>query len=169
MAGAPAGSELVVATPAELAWFEPLYSKDRSYGWGIVPGQAGAIIANTPGHASGVVTVAGGARYAVWVQGNFPRPVEVQVNGRTVGWASGSDTPGQWTQAATLPLTRGSYTVRIVKPAGHNHLGPGEWQDGIIGAAALQRETAERLRTVPTSSWRTLCGGRADWVELVRP
>jgi hypothetical protein len=170
IAGAPAGSDLVVATPPEFAWFEPLYSPDRSFGWGIVPGQAGAIIANTPGHASGLVTVAGNARYAVWVQGDFPRPVQVQVNGRTVGTVSEADTPGQWSKAASLYLTPGRQRMRIVKSAGHRHFGPGEWGVGIIGAVGLQREpAAERLRTVPTASWRTLCGGRADWVELVRP
>jgi hypothetical protein len=167
--GAPAGSELIVAKPPELVWFEPLYSPDRSYGWGIVPDQPGAIIANTPGHASGVLIVAGDARYSVWVQGDFPRPVEVQVDGRTVGSVSEVDTPGQWQRAASLYLAPGSHRVRILKPAGHRYFAPGEWGVGIIGAVAFQRDTAEQLLTLPTSSWRTLCGTRADWVELVRP
>jgi hypothetical protein len=166
---APAGSELVVATPPELAWFEPLYSIDRSYGWGIVPGQPGAIVANTPGHASGVVTVTGKGRYSLWVQGDFPRPIEVEVDRRIVGSVSESDTPGQWQQAASLHLTPGSHHVRIVKPAGHRHFAPGDWGVGIVGATAFQRETTEQLRTLPASGWRTLCGTRTDWVELVRP
>ncbi len=169
VAKAPAGTELIAAVSPELRWYEPLYSPDRSFGWGMVPGQAGAIVANTPGHASGVLTVAGDARYAVWVQGDFPRPVEVQVDGRAVGSVSGSNTPGQWLQATSLFLAPGSHHVRIVKAAGHRHFGPGEWGAGVIGAVAFQRQTAERLRTLPTSSWRRLCGTRADWVELVRP
>jgi hypothetical protein len=169
VARAPASSRLVVAIPPELVWYEPLYSKDRSFGWGIVPGQPGAIIANTPGHASGVLRVAGDARYAVWVQGDFPRPVTVQVDGRTVGSVSGSNTPGQWLQATSLLLAPGSHQVRIVKAAGHRHFGPGEWGVGVIGAVAFQREAPEQLRTLATSSWRTLCGTRADWVELVQP
>jgi hypothetical protein len=168
VAHAPTGSELIVAIPPELAWFEPLYSRDRSYGWGIVPGQSGAIIPNTSGHASGVLTVAGNARYGAWVQGDFPRPIEVQVDGRTVGSVSGSNTPGQWLRATTLELTPGRHRMRVVKAAGHRHFAPGDWGVGIIGAAALQREQPERLRTLPTAGWRTLCGTRADWVELAR-
>jgi hypothetical protein len=56
-----------------------------------------------------------------------------------------------------------------LKAAGHRHFGPGEWGIGIIGAAALQRETAERMRTLPLAHWRNLCGRQADWIELVRP
>jgi hypothetical protein len=169
VAGAPTATKLVVAVPPELAWFEPLYSTDRSYGWGIVPSQTGAIIANTPGHASGSVTVAGNARYAVWAQGDFPRPVKVQVDGATIGSASGANTPGQWFQVTSLYLSPGRHQLRIIKPAGRRHLGPGEWGAGIIGAVALQREGAEQLRVLPVSSWRTLCGTTADWAELVRP
>ncbi len=169
VARAPAGTELVAAVAPELAWFEPLYSRDRSYGWGIVPTQSGAIVPNTSGHASGVLRVAGNARYGVWVQGDFPRAIEVQVDGRTVGSVSGSNTPGQWLRAATVELAPGRHVVRVVKAAGHRHLGPGDWGVGIIGAAALWREAPERLRTLPTGAWRTLCGTQADWVELVRP
>ncbi|HEX8714953.1 MAG TPA: hypothetical protein VF706_05220, partial [Solirubrobacteraceae bacterium] len=79
VAGAPAGAELVVAEAARLSWFEPLYSADRPFGWGLVPGQPGAIVANTPGHAAGVLSVATSGRYAVWVQGDFPRAIQVYV------------------------------------------------------------------------------------------
>jgi hypothetical protein len=169
VAGAPAATELAVAVSPELSWFEPLYALDRSFGWGIVPSQSGAIIANTPGHASGLVHVTGNGRYAVWVQGDFPRPVKVQVDGATIGSASGANTPGQWFQITSLYLSPGRHELRIIKPAGRRHLGAGEWGAGIIGAVALQREGSEQLRILPVSSWRTLCGTAADWVELVRP
>jgi hypothetical protein len=169
VAHAPSGTQLAIAVAPEVSWFEPLYARDRSFGWGIVPGQTGAIIANTPGHASGVVHVAGNARYAVWVQGDFPRPVKVQVDGATIGSASGANTPGQWFHVTTLDLGPGRHELRISKPAGRRHFGPGEWGAGIIGAVALQREGGEQLRILPVSSWRTLCGATVDWVELIRP
>jgi hypothetical protein len=100
VAGAPAGTELIAAVPPELAWFEPLYSRDRSVAWGLDPGQPGAVVPNAAGHASGVLSVRGGARYAVWLQGDFPRPIELRIDGRIVGSVSGSNTPGQWLQAA---------------------------------------------------------------------
>jgi hypothetical protein len=165
---APRGSELVAADAPELSFFEPLYARDRSYGWGIDPAEHGAVVPNLPGHASGQLNVKGG-RYGVWVQGDFPRRIYVAVDGRLVGSVSGSNTPGQWLKAASIELPAGSHHVRVFKKAGRNHLGPGEWGIGTIGATALQQEAPERLQTLPLSAWRTLCGKRLDWVELVRP
>jgi hypothetical protein len=169
VAGAPAGAELIAALPPELTWFEPLYSRDRTYAWGLDPAQAGAVLPNAPGHASGTLSVQGRSRYAVWVQGDFPRPIEVRIDGRLVGSVSGSNTPGQWLQAASLDLSPGRHTVSLARTAGHRHLAPGEWGIGMIGAAALQREAPERLEALPLRRWRTLCGAQLDWVELVLP
>ncbi|HEX3909327.1 MAG TPA: hypothetical protein VHW67_01330 [Solirubrobacteraceae bacterium] len=168
VAQAPSGSELVAAVPPELTYFEPLYSRDRSYGWGLDPAEHGAVLPNTPGHAGGRLSVLGG-RYGVWVQGDFPRRVYVAVDGRIVGSVAGANTPRQWLKAASIALTPGKHRVEVFRKAGRNHLGPGEWGIGTIGPAALQRESPERLRTLPVSAWRTLCGQRLDWVELVRP
>ncbi len=172
VSGAPARTELVVATPPEMAWFDVLSDPRRSGGWVPDPTQAGAVTTVTAGQAEGTLTVAGGTRYAVWVQGDFPRKVYVQVDGRGIGWVAGSNTPGQWLQAASLRLSAGSHRVRIYAVGGHRHFGPGEWprgDAGTIGAVALQREAPERMRTVALADWRSLCGTQADWVELVRP
>jgi hypothetical protein len=168
VAGAPAGSQLLLATAPELAWFNPTADPTRSGGWGPNPEQAGSVLTPVAGHTQGGVHVRGG-RYAVWVQGDFPRPVQVFVDGRSVGWVSGSETPGQWLQAATLTLAPGAHTLRLYKHRGRLHLGPGESAVGTLGGAALQGQEPERLRTFPVSSWRKLCGTLADWVELVRP
>jgi hypothetical protein len=168
VAHAPRGSELVAAIPPEMTYFEPLYSRDRSYGWGFDPAEHGAVLPNLPGHASGLLGVKGG-RYGVWVQGDFPRRIYVGVDGKTIGSVSGSNTPGQWLKAATVTLPAGKHRVQVFKKAGRNHLGPGEWGIGTIGATALQREAPEHLQTVALSHWRTLCGRQLDWVELVRP
>jgi hypothetical protein len=82
---------------------------------------------------------------------------------------SGSNTPGQWLQADSLTLAAGKHTIVLARPAGHRYLLPGEWGIGSIGAAALQSEAPEQLRTFTPSSWRTLCGARLDWVETVLP
>jgi hypothetical protein len=172
VSGAPAGTELVLATAPEVASFDVLSDPRRSGGWVPDPAQAGAVTTVTAGQAEGTLAVAGGARYAVWVQGDFPRKVYVQVDGRGVGWVAGSNTPGQWLQAASLRLSSGSHRVRIYATGGHRHFGPGEWpkgDSGTIGAVALQREAPERMRTIPLAHWRSLCGTQADWVELVRP
>lgn len=170
IAGAPPSSQLVVAVEPSLHWFEPLYSSDRPFGWGLVPGQPGAIRAATPGHAAGVVRVPVSGRYAVWVQGDFPRRIYAYVDGSRVGSVSGSNTPNQWLQAASVYLQAGPHELRVVKEAGRRHFGPQEWGIGTIGAVALQVEgRGERLLRLPVSRWRSLCGTEADWVELVRP
>jgi len=166
--GAPHGTELIVARPPELVSFTAFSDHTRSGGFGPTPAQAGAVITSSAGHIKGRLSVRGG-HYAVWVQGDFPRAVNVKVDGRDVGSVSGSNTPGQWLKAASLYLTPGSHQVGLLKVPGHRHFGPGEWAIGLIGAVAFQREAPERLQTVPTADWRSLCGTEADWVELVRP
>jgi hypothetical protein len=169
VAHAPTGSDRIATVPSELTWFEPLYSRDRSFAWGLDPAQKGAVVPNAPGHASGVLSVNDAGRYAVWVQGDFPRAIYVRIDGRIVGSVSGSNTPGQWLKAASIQLDPGRHEVSVLKIAGKKHLGPGEWGIGTIGATALQREAPERLKTVPVRRWRALCGAQLDWVELVRP
>ena len=108
-------------------------------------------------------------RYAVWVQGDFPRAIRVYLDGRLVGSVSGSNTPMQWLKAATVYLRAGPHRVTVTKEAGRRHFGPEEWGIGVVGAAALQSEEPERLHTLPLARWRELCGAHADWIELVRP
>jgi len=169
VAGAPQGTRLAVARPPELAYFEPRYSRDRSYAWGEDPAQHGAVLPNAPGHAGGVLTVRGGAQYAVWVQGDMPGPIQLALDGHVLTTMKGSNTPLQWFLAGRVPLAPGRHQLELARPAGRRHLGPGEWAVGEVGAVALQREEPERVENVPVQSWRSLCGVRADWVELVRP
>ena len=169
VAKAPHGSELEVATAPEVSWFEPISDPARSGGWVPDPNLPGVIETHTGGHAEGVLTVKHTGTYRVWVQGDFPRSVQVQIGGRTVGSVSGANTPGQWLQAATLRLRAGKYPSRVVMASGHRHFGPEEWWPGTLGAVELQSITPERLSTLALSRWRTLCGKEADWVEVVRP
>src|SRR5271165_4660155 len=80
VSGAPAGSRLVVAVAPEVVWFNPLSDPTRPAGWGGAASQPGEILTITAGHAHGIVT-AGGGRYRVWVQGDFPRAVHILVDG----------------------------------------------------------------------------------------
>ncbi|MGD1058503.1 MAG: hypothetical protein ABR992_13945 [Solirubrobacteraceae bacterium] len=172
VSGAAAGTELIVATTPELQVFNPASDTRRSPSWPADPAQAGAVDTITAGSAQGVLTLHSSGRYAVWVQGDFPRKTYVQVDGRTVGWVAGSNTPGQWLQAASLRLSPGDHTVRVYADGGRRHFGPGEspgGDNGTIGAVGLQLQAPERMRTLPVSAWRMLCGAQADWVELVRP
>lgn len=166
---APKGSRIAVALPAEEQWFEAAGDPTRSGGWVPDTNQAGAVLTTTGGHAEGYVHIRHGGRFAVWAQGDFPRPAYVEVDGRQVGSVSGSNTPDQWLQAASIDLKPGRHLLRIVEESGHKHFGPGEWGVGTIGGVAVKREVPERVQTLPLSRYQSLCGKLADWVEIVRP
>lgn len=166
--GAPEGSRLLVAHSPEERWFEPISDHRRPSGWTPDAEQPGLLYTPTDGRAEGAVSVRGGD-YSVWVQGEFPRPLQVEVDHRVVGSVSGSNTHGQWLRAGVLHLTPGRHVLGVVRQGGYDHFGPGESGVGTVGAVAVAREEPERMRTLPPSRYRTLCGTKADWVELVRP
>jgi hypothetical protein len=168
VAKAPHGARLVVAEAPELSGYEPLSDPKHPTGWTADPVQAGLVFTATPGRVEGELTAKRAGTYRVWVQGDFPRSLHVQVDGRDVGSVSGSNTPGQWLQATALRLGPGKHLVAVTRAAGRDHLGPGEWAVGTLGAVALQSEAPERMTTLPLSRWRGLCGREADWVEVVR-
>jgi hypothetical protein len=168
IAKAPHDGRLVVAKAPELSGYEPLSDPKHPTGWTADPAQAGSVFTATPGRVEGELQAKRAGPYRVWVQGDFPRPLQVQVDGHTVGSVSGSNTPGQWLQAATLELTPGKHLVALVRAPGRDHLGPGEWAVGTLGEVALQGEAPERIVELPLSRWHGLCGKQADWVEVVR-
>jgi hypothetical protein len=168
VAKAPRGTHLIVAEPAELVSYEPQPNPKRPADWPPDPGQAGSVFTAGPGRVEGELVVTRPGDYRVWVQGDFPRSLHVGVDGREVGTVSGSNTPGQWLQAATVRLTARRHLVEVEKAPGRDHLGPGEWAVGTLGAVALQSEMPERMVTLQLSSWHSLCGKEADWVEVAR-
>lgn len=164
----PPGSQLLVAYSPEERFFEAAADKKRGGLWPPNAELPGSVLTETAGNAEGSVTVRGGD-YAVWVQGEFPRPLQVEVDHKVVGSVSGTNTHGQWRQAATVHLSPGIHLLGATKVGGHRHFGPGEWGAGTLGAVSVKREEPERMRTLSPSRYRTLCGTNADWVELVRP
>lgn len=167
VARASRGTHLIVAEPPALVSYEPLPNPKRPLDWP-PDGQAGSVFTASPGRLEGELTVTRSGAYRVWVQGDFPRPLSVRVDGREVGAVSGSNTPGQWLQAAAVRLAAGRHVVEVEKAAGRAHLGPGEWAVGTLGAVALQSEAPERMTSLPLARWHSLCGKQADWVEVAR-
>lgn len=165
---APKGARLLVAIPPEETYFEVASDPRRWGNWPASAEQPGGVVTDTGGHAEGSVRVAQSGSYTVWVQGDFPRPVQAEVDHRTVGSVSGSNTHGEWLQAGEVKLSAGTHVLGVTEGAGHRHFGPGEWGIGAIGAIAVRATQPERLQSVPLSRYRSICGVQADWVELVR-
>ena len=126
VAKAPRSSHLIVTEAPELVSYEPQSNPKRPALWPPDAGQAGSVFTSGPGRIEGTLTVKRSGSYPVWVQGDFPRPLHVRVDGREVGTVSGSNTPGQWLQAATVRLAAGPHRVEVEKAPGRDHLGPGE-------------------------------------------
>jgi hypothetical protein len=171
---APAGSSLVLAQSPPAIGYDVLHATVRSPGWieDAEPYTPDAVTPLSPGSAGEIVHVPRAGTYQVWVQGSFPRPIRVTLDGRTVGSVDGWNTPGEWMQAATVNVSAGAHPLDIFRGGGGLAPGDGgtgnDGGKGEIGHVELVAEQPERLSTVALSAWRRLCGVQADWVELVR-
>jgi hypothetical protein len=166
IADAPRGSDLAVATAPDTYGFA-VAAVSHSPGW--VPGgeYPGGVLTQTPGEAYGTISVPTGTDYKLWVQGSFPRQVEVKLDGRVVGTVLGTNTPDGWLSAGETYARTGSHVLAVVRGGGG--LGPGNGDaQAAIGAVVMTPvpETAQ-LRSVPVKRWRSLCSTEAQWIEVV--
>lgn len=167
-AGAPSGGELVAALAPPASGFAPLSAPGRPLAWGIDVNPYGAVTTIGPGFVQERVAVARSGLYAAWVQGSFPRPVAVLVDGRSVGSVSGFDSRDQWSEAGTIRLGAGFHELAIHRGGGRIDPGDGS-RLGEIGYVSLQPVGSVTLRTVSRARWRLLCGANAQWIDVVKP
>jgi hypothetical protein len=164
VSGTPRNSELIAAVSPFAARFDPRGARHPP-GWPIDAIRPEALATLTPGSMEGTIPVLRSGRYRIWVQGDFPRPVTVQVDGRALAMLDGLDSVNQWSSAGVVRLTQGSHSVRVIRPGGR--LGPGDGAPAYVGPVALIRDEPERLQRVSIAHWRSLCGRRLDWIELI--
>jgi hypothetical protein len=109
----------------------------------------------------------------VWVQGQIMPTVKLGVDGRTIGSIAGQ-LDGNSLVADTVPpialrLAAGRHTVTVTRQG--FSLAPGEGGSAVLDAINLAPAGVDPQgppRTVEPSAWPSLCGGRYQWVELVR-
>jgi hypothetical protein len=63
-------------------------------------------------------------------------------------------------------LDSGVHRVEVRVPGGS--LEPGNGAPVTIGPVAFVADRPARLETVAPARWRSLCGRRLDWIEVVR-
>jgi hypothetical protein len=148
----------------QVATFATAAAPDRSPGWVLYP-IPGLLELKTPGFARGTVTIPASGTYRVWLKGTFGRPVQVSVDGLTVGEAHRVDTPNSWSWVATIRLGAGSHRVELRR--GHGGLAPGDGAETLVGPLTLERAGSRALRSVAPAAAGSLCGRPLDWVELV--
>lgn len=167
--GAKPTERLAAAVPPPAYGYDIADATKRSPGWIAASNLENEFYTTTPGEAERVIRLPETTTYRIWVKGDLPRTVSVTVDGRDVGAAGGTDTPGGWISAGSVHLSAGSYKVGVVRGGGGLGPGNGSMQASIGAVALVAGQHPERVRMLALGSWRSLCGTRADWVELVRP
>jgi hypothetical protein len=137
-------------------------------GWARDGTEPDVLLTPRAGAVEHVVRIPVAGRYAVWLQGSFGRAVSVLANGRPVGSPahalSGRD---EYALAGAVALSRG--VTRIELRRSGPGLRPGDGGPRRLGPVVLAplAEAGSRVRTVDPSDWRSLCGRRLDWLEVV--
>lgn len=138
----------------------------HSAGAVLLPGQ---FVFVTPATISGPLVVSRSGSYALWLEAETDRALEIYLDGRRVG-AVGADSGGNGNAilVGRLALRRGVHVVRVVRRGGS--LAPGDGAVESLSAVILQRfgTTGEPLVGSSPGRFRALCGASLDWLELVR-
>jgi hypothetical protein len=110
--------------------------------------------------------------YQLWLQGEAMPALQVKIDGRQVasvgGQVSGNgDSPDPLTPIR-VSLRAGQHTLSIVR--GGFSLAPGAGSEAYLQAIYFTPagfEGQQHLQTVSPARWRSLCGARLDWIEVV--
>jgi hypothetical protein len=163
------GERLVVAPAVELVRVG-LGRSEHPRRWGH---QREGLVMGTPGRLRASFELPHAGVWDVWVQGQIMPTVKLGVDGRTIASIAGQ-LDGNSLVADTVPpiplrLATGRHTVTVTRQG--FSLAPGEGGSAVLDAINLAPAGADPqgpLRTVEPSAWPSLCGGRYQWVELVR-
>jgi hypothetical protein len=146
----------------------PLARSSHPARWGH---QRGAIVMNRAGTLVARFELPAGGRWHVWIQGQLMPRVRFAVDGKALavvsGQLSGNSLVPDTLPPITVPLAAGGHTLTITR--GGATLAPGDGGAAVLTAVLLTPAAADPtvLRSVASSSWRSLCGGRYRWVEVV--
>jgi hypothetical protein len=126
--------------------------------------EKGGVGAMRGGELSGRFSAPAG-RYRVWIRGTFGRGVDVVVDGRKVGRAEDVQTPEQMALAGATTLSGAEHTISLVR--GSPGISPGNGRDEGYQSVFVEPVAEPTVRFVRPARAQTLCGGRADWIELI--
>jgi hypothetical protein len=162
------GAQLVGASPAETIGIDvasishPAWAESRD---GLLMSRAGRLTATFAVPHAGV--------WDLWLQGEIMPAVQVSVDGRQLASIS-----GQLTGVATDPDTMAPLRVRLaagrhrltITRGASSLLAPGSGGSAILDSIFLTPIGAggqPTLHVTPTARWRSLCGQRLEWIEVV--
>lgn len=166
VSGAPADSHLVAAVYPFVTSFIPQLVLHPAT-WPIDGVHPDALTIVRGGIVAGKLIVPRAGHYELYIQGNLPGGVSVLLDGHAVGTAQGTNTEDQWYPVTQVELAPGPHYILVRHAV--DYLQPGNGGSAWLGPVELAAQQPERLVSVPTAKWKTLCGRTFDWVELVRP
>jgi hypothetical protein len=116
--------------------------------------------------------VSRGGRWDLWLRGEIMPAIVVEVDGRLVAKLAdqldGNDFNPDTIGPLRLRLARGRHVLTFA--AAGSILSPGAAGEANVGRVFLTTPAGarqERLRVARATAWRSLCGGRYEWVEAV--
>ena len=120
------------------------------------------------GHLTAGFRLPRAAVWNVWVQGEVMPVVRVAVDGRHIGSLSAEVSGNAFNPDTMVPLPVGltAGPHRLTLSRGGLSLVPGDGGADLLHAIYLAPAGARaRVVVTPVARWRSLCGGRYDWVE----
>ncbi|HEY2283280.1 MAG TPA: hypothetical protein VGH60_06995 [Solirubrobacteraceae bacterium] len=111
--------------------------------------------------------------WEVWLKGQLMPSATVSVDGRSIGSIGGQldGNPHNPEVLTPLRVTLSAGPHRLTISRGDSLLAPGEGGWAILHEIFLTPAHArdvDTLLVVAPARWRSLCGGRFDWIEVVR-
>lgn len=122
-----------------------------------------------PGSLRAAFTVPRAGVWQLWLQGQIMPSVGVSIDGHGLasvsGQLDGNSLVPDTIRVLAASLAAGRHRVALTR--GGFRLAPGDGGSAVLDAIFLTPggEPARSLRSVPASSWRTLCDGAYAWVE----
>ena len=161
------GGVLVANERREVPVLQTVEAPNLPGGWRAVPGRPRNLALTTPGKLADGIEVREAGPYRVWLQLSTGRPMEVRLDGRSLGSRHQVNSPDQWLDYGRLELSAGTHDVELIRGGGRPL--PGDGYEGEVGALALEPlAQAPGLVTVaPADAERRLCGRQWDWIEVV--
>jgi hypothetical protein len=162
------GAQLLAAIPPEVVTVE--VAKGEHAEWRYThPG----LVMKGAGQLQSTFAVPHTGSWDIWLKGQLMPTADIGVDGRSIGSVSGQLDGNPHNPDAMTPLrvrlTAGRHRLTIAR--GDSALAPGDGGWAILHEVFLtpaDAADADTLRVTPLARWRTLCGGRFDWIEVVR-
>ena len=134
----------------------------------------GAVVLDSAGAVGPELTVPEGGEYRVWAEGSFGRPVTVRVNQAAIGEVEYElGNPGQYLPFGEVTVEPGDQEFRVEQAGGDLRPGNGGSLAGLrhLGPVVLSPPENEEPRVLERDpeDWRSLCGQRLDWIEILVP